>query len=198
MLSSIHPLGERARHNRWWLTVSAFTVGAVGTGAIAGGLLGFLGDMTLSALSPGDALALTAGTIVVAGLLDLLRIDAPGPRRQVNETWIGAYRGWVYGGGFGIQLGLGVATYVVTWGVYATFASQVLSASATTGVIIGAAFGLGRSIPLIVAGVIDRPSRLTSFNRILARIGPGFRVATGLAFGLMGVAALLGGASWLA
>ena len=34
--------------------------------------------------------------------------------RQVNEAWLSKYRPWVYGGGFGWQIGAGVTTYVMT------------------------------------------------------------------------------------
>ena len=37
-----------------------------------------------------------------------------GRRRQVNEDWMARYRGWAYGAGFGLQLGLGVVTIVTT------------------------------------------------------------------------------------
>lgn len=108
---------------------------------------------------------------MTAAGLDLARIDPPGPERQVNETWIGHYRGWVYGGAFGAELGLGLATFVVTWGVYATFAAEFLSASPSSGAIIGAIFGIGRSLALVAAVWVDRPSRLTAFHARMASIG---------------------------
>lgn len=167
MLTSIHPLGERARHNRWGVTVAAFTVAAVTAGAAAGAVLGWVGG-----LMPGDSwrwpaviLALTA-----AGGLDLARVRALGPRRQVNEDWIGRYRGWVYGAGFGAQLGAGSATYVVTWGVWALYVSMLAVGSPLRGALIGALFGLGRSAFPLAAGWIDRPSRLSGFSRRLSRL----------------------------
>ena len=33
MLASIHPLGERARHNRFWITATAYIAGSVAGGA---------------------------------------------------------------------------------------------------------------------------------------------------------------------
>lgn len=170
MLTSIHPLGERARHNRWGLTVAAFVVAAIATGAGIGVVLGWAGN-----LLPGDTWRwpVAAGVVAGAGLADLLRVRPPGPRRQVNEDWIGTYRGWVYGGGFGAQLGAGFATYVVTWGVWATFALMVLVGDPGGGALIGAAFGLGRSVFPLAAGRIDRPSRLTEFSRRMAALaGP--------------------------
>ena len=69
----------------------------------------------------------------LAGILDLAGVAPPGPERQVNERWIDTYRGTVYGFGFGAQLGAGLATFVVSWGVYAVLAGELLSGSAIGG-----------------------------------------------------------------
>lgn len=191
MLSSIHPLGERARHNRWALTVAAFTLASTATGAAVGAALGLAGSLLPDGRAP-VYLGVTAAIALTAGLLDALRVRPPGPERQVNEHWIGTYRGWVYGGAFGAQLGSGVATFVVTWGVYATFAAELFSASMAGGAVIGAVFGFGRAIAPLAAGWIDRPSRLTRFHAAMAGIGaPTHRiVATGLV--VAGAAGILG------
>ena len=177
MLSSIHPLGERARHNRWEVTAAAFTVGALASGAAAGLVLGAIGWATVA---PGSSIALAATAAIALASGGLVRsgIKRPGPARPVNENWIGAFRGWVYGGGFGLQLGAGMATYVVTWTVYAMFLSALLTASPIAGALVGATFGLGRSLSILGARFVDRPSRLTLFNRALARSGPVVRLAS--------------------
>lgn len=173
MLSSIHPLGERTRQNRWGITVTAFTVGAVGTAAGLGALLGWAGSALVD-FTPGSTVAI--GVIALgAGTLDATRVPAPGPKRQVNEHWIGTYRGWIYGGAFGVQLGAGLTTYVVTWGVYATLMVELLSGSALAGAVVGGVFGLGRSVGLLLAGRIDRASvlpRSTTAWRASARRWP--------------------------
>jgi sulfite exporter TauE/SafE len=192
MLSSIHPLGERARHNRWIVTALAFTLGAVLSGAAIGLALGGIGavvfDVTTTTL-----LVATAVVALTAGILDLTGTKAPGPARQVNETWIGSFRGWVYGGAFGLELGLGVFTYVVTWGVHATFLAALLTSSPLTGALVGATFGIGRSLSVLAAGYVDRPSRLVAFNRALAKAGPIVRTGASTAFAAMGLVAVAGG-----
>jgi len=192
MLSSIHPLGERARHNRWALTVTAFTVGAVISGSLVGLALGAVG----SAMAPRGSSGLLIATAVAAlmsGALDMAGVQAPGPSRQVNETWIGAFRGWVYGGGFGLELGFGLVTYVVTWGVYATYLAALATASPMLGAVVGATFGLGRSLGLWLAGYVDRPSRLAAFNRRLAYAGPVVRRGSAVVFVLLGLGMVAGG-----
>src|SRR5437588_11810832 len=104
MLASITPLGERGRQSRWAVTVSAFALGATGAAAALGAVLGAAGS-----LAPGGEdwrLIAFAGAALVALSLDLAPLRVPGPNRQVNERWLDEYRGWVYGLGFGGQLGL--------------------------------------------------------------------------------------------
>ena len=192
MLSSIHPLGERARGNRWSITVSAFTAGAVLAGGSIGALLGAAG----SVIAPREevALLLLGAGALLAGGLDLLGVRAPGPSRQVNERWIGALRGTVYGFGFGAQLGTGVATFVVTWGVWLLFVAEFLSGSALSGAVAGGAFGLGRAVIPLGAGWIDRPSRLSDFARTLAGLARPVHVAAAATVSLIGAGALWVGA----
>lgn len=192
MLSSIHPLGERARHNRWAVTVTAFTLGAIASGGTVGFALGAVGSAVLPFGSTGLLVATAVG-VLAAGAFDLVGVKPPGPARQVNETWIGAFRGWVYGGAFGLELGLGFLTYVVTWSVYAMFLSALLTASPAQGALVGATFGAGRSLSLLLAGLVDRPSRLTSFNRTLAKAGPIVRSASSTALAVLGMGVLAGG-----
>jgi sulfite exporter TauE/SafE len=192
MLSSIHPLGERARHNKWVVTALAFTVGATVSGAAVGLALGGVGS-ALVEMTPTTLLLATAAVALIAGILDFVGPKAPGPARQVNETWIGSFRGWVYGGAFGLELGLGVFTYVVTWGVYAALASALLTTSPLAGAMVGATFGIGRSLSVLAAGYVDRPSRLVSFNRALAKAGPLVRTGASTAFATLGLVAIAGG-----
>lgn len=174
MLASIHPLGERARNNRWTITAGAFGLASVAAAAGFGGLLGWIGSLALS----GGALSEMAGQISIgailigAGIADALGWPVPGPARQVNERWIGHYRGWVYGVGFGAQLGVGVTTHVVTWGTYAVVATALLAAEPLAGVVVMGGFGLGRSVSTLAAGWIDRPDRVTVWHRQMMRIAP--------------------------
>lgn len=164
MLSSIHPLGERSRNNRWAVTVGAFTLGSVVAASVIGATLGTIGsqiDLPLWVL---------LGILGLAGLLDLLGVSVPGPERQVNERWIDIYRGTVYGFGFGAQLGAGLATFVVTWSVYAVLIAELLAGSTMGGAAIGVAFGMGRAAMPLASGWVDRPSRLTSFHVRLAQL----------------------------
>src|SRR5215471_15244920 len=103
MLSSITPLGERGRNNRFGVTATAFVLGAVAGGTTLGAVCGWLGSWLPERSSAVDAL-LVVVLAVGGAVLDATRV--PTIKRQVNEDWLNRYRGWVYGLGFGAQLGL--------------------------------------------------------------------------------------------
>lgn len=170
MLASITPLGERGRNQRWPLTVGAHVVGGALGGAATGVLLAAAGQLV-----PGSSTArlLALAAIVVAGtLLELLlggRRLSPHTR-QVDESWLRRYRGWVYGLGFGAQLGTGAATIVTTSSVYAMLASLLLAPSLTWGLLIGLTFGTVRgAVPTLTAG-IRTPRQLARFHQTLTAL----------------------------
>jgi hypothetical protein len=166
MLASITPLGERGRHSNWWVTVIAFLIGATATAAGAGAALGALGSVALPAP---PRLALLAAAIAVAIVLDAVPLTVPGPRRQVDERWLDRYRGWVYGAGYGAQLGLGVTTIVSSAATYVALLAALETASAPAGAIVLGCFGAVRGLtPLAAAGVRSQ-RELLAFHRRLAR-----------------------------
>ncbi|HVR33376.1 MAG TPA: hypothetical protein VMS74_11810 [Acidimicrobiia bacterium] len=187
MLSSIHPLGERARGNRWAVTASAFTFGSMAGGGAIGTVLGWVGSPL--AFREELALAIVGLSAIIAGGLDLIGVRAPGPTRQVNERWIGTLRGTVYGFGFGAQLGAGVTTFVVTWTVWVVLIAELLSGSPVSGAIIGAVFGAGRTVAPLAAGWIDRPSRLGSFSSALASLARPAHLSAAVGAALIGATA---------
>jgi hypothetical protein len=166
MLGSITPLGERSRGRRWGITVTAFALAAGAAGAALGAALGAAGGLVaISAPARTGLLGVAVAAAIVVDLVPGMR--APGPRRQVNEAWLHRYRGWAYGAGFGIQLGLGVTTIVSTAAVYATGAAAFLAGSAAAGAVVGAAFGLARAATLLAAGGVDEPRALATLDRRL-------------------------------
>ena len=130
MLSSITPLGLRGRGMSWTRAVVAFSLAAVLTAIGLFGLLGWLGDGL--AIADSNSLVVV-GIIGTALVLDLAGIRPPGPQRQVNEDWLGRYRDWVIGAGFGAQLGLGFVTIVPTFGVLPRQSSEQHQARSSSG-----------------------------------------------------------------
>jgi hypothetical protein len=192
MLTSITPLGERGRGNRWSVTTAALIVGCIVAGAGAGALAGELGALALSGIGIEARLALVAAGLVVGLALDLAwdGTRLPTVRRQVNEDWLHAYRGWVYGLGFGLQLGVGAATIVGASAVYATFLCSFAAASLGAGALIGAVFGTMRGASFLAGRRVRGPGELIELGRRLRRWeGPARRLGL-LAQGALAILAL--------
>lgn len=156
MLSSITPLGQRGRDMSWSRTVVAFW-----SGAIAGGLAVFSLLAVMGMMFGLDDLGPWAGIVIVAAAaaLDLAGVRPPGLKRQVNEDWLGRYRDWVTGLGFGVQLGVGFATIIPTFGIWALY----LIAAGTgfpTAALMGIGFGVGRSLLLLSTRRVASPAAL--------------------------------------
>jgi sulfite exporter TauE/SafE len=181
MLASISPLGERARGNRWAITAGAYALGSVAAAVATGIVLGAAGAaIGLERRVAWPALAVVAG---IAGVVDLA---APGRiptiTRQVNEDWLAQYRGWVYGWGFGVELGVGVATIVTTSTIYAWLAGAFLAASPAIGALAGLTFGLARAAPLVLVRGATSPDGLrTVLRRVSSRATVSRVVAAGVA-----------------
>jgi hypothetical protein len=177
MLASISPVGEAARGQRWPVTVSAYLVGSAAGGALTGGLAGGVGWLVVALLGrppAGAALAILAALAVLAVLLDrgVLPWRTPAWQRQVDETWLTTYRGWVYGAGFGLQLGAGVLTRVPTAAVHLVLAVALATASVTSGALIGLTFGAVRALPILLAGRHRDPARLNAFHQRMDAAAP--------------------------
>jgi hypothetical protein len=185
MLASISPFGERARGQRWGVTVTAYVAGSTVSGTAVGALLGAAGSglARVAGVAHREPVALAALTVVaIAGLLldaGVAGLHVPGPARQVDETWLGRYRGWVYGAGFGLQLGAAFTTIVAGAITYVAFASAFLSPSPVAGAVIGFAFGLTRALPLVAAARVTTPDELrVTMRRVDAALPRARAVAT--------------------
>lgn len=198
MLSSITPLGERGRNNRWGLTFAAYLIGSVAGGAVVGIATGALGWLALGAIPATVRLAVAAVASAAAVVIETRVSGAVMPtfRRQVNENWLQRYRGWVYGLGFGLQLGAGLVTVMTTVAVPLTFLLAALSASPSAGLAIGGVFGLTRGAMVLPArGVRDQEALLALHGRVAASarmVSGAVAVVMSLAAALAALAAIAG------
>jgi hypothetical protein len=136
----------------------------------------------------------------VALAFEVSRRPVPSIRRQVDDAWLEEYRGWVYGVGFGFQLGLGLSTIVTTASLYLCVVIAFLSGSVTAGLTIGLVFGLVRSLPLLAMARVRDPDALRRhLTRFTAWAVPASRV-TAVVVGCTALVALAtaaaGGGSW--
>ena len=178
MLSSIHPLGERGKGNRFVVTASAFVVGAVLGGATTGAVAGLLGVPVDAIVPDAPAVGTVAAVAIAAATFERSGRSLPSIPRQVDENWLNEYRGWVYGAGFGFQLGAGVLTYITSAAVYVMLAAALLVGDPRAAVAVGATFGLTRGLSLVPARRITTPDRLTAFHRRLQGTAAAVRVAS--------------------
>ncbi len=191
MLASITPLGERGRRRRWELTAPAYVLGSVLGGLAVGVLAGALGRALLAVVDLGTTsrLALLLVALLAALTLDLRvgGLRTPGPRRQVNEDWLEVYREWVYGAGFGLQLGAAVLTQVATAAVWGMLLAAALTGSLLGGAVIGVVFGAVRSVPVLLTARVRTPGSLRALHaRAAAWERPAHRLTVG-ALGATGV-----------
>jgi hypothetical protein len=125
-----------------------------------------------------------AVAVLAAIALDCGRDPAPGPRRQVDERWLDEYRGWVYGLGYGAQLGLGVSTVVSSAATYAALLAAALSADPRRGALILGVYGAIRGLTPLAAARVRSPRQLLALHAALRR---GRRAAAGGGIVLLGV-----------
>jgi sulfite exporter TauE/SafE len=165
MLASITPLGERGRHSRWGVTVTAFLLGATIASAGLGALAGALGALAVpDSVDLGARLAALAGVGLLAAAFDARGDRVPGPRRQVNEDWLVTFRGWVYGLGYGVQLGLGITTVISSAALYVALIAAVATGDPARGALVLACFGAVRGAILLGTAGVRRPEQLISLD----------------------------------
>jgi hypothetical protein len=170
MLASITPLGERGRRSTWAVTTAWYLAGSVAGGASTGALAALVGGLALGGIALQAKLAALAAVLAAGLAWELARGSVPGPRRQVNERWLETYRGWVYGLGFGAQLGAGVTTVVVSSAAYVVVAAALLAANLGAGLAIGATAGALRGATVLLGARVESPGRLVAFHRRMRAI----------------------------
>ena len=196
MLASITPLGERGRKSRWGLTVTAFVASSAAAGTALGVTLGSLGiPLRLIAPAPIRVWILAVAILLAAPYeWRAFGLRLPTVHRQVNEQWLNRYRGWVYGAGFGAQLGAGIATIVTTAAVYAMLAALVLTGSPVWAALAGGTFGLMRGLLILPSRRVRTTRSLVSLDASLRRWERPVRVLTGVTLSALALVVAVGAA----
>lgn len=163
MLSTLNPVSERARSHRFWATACWYVVGAVVGGALLGlgCALVAVGFGGLDApTSVAWSVALVASSVAVLSDARIGGWSLPMHPRQVDERWVDRYRRWLYASGYGVQIGTGFATYIMTAGVYLVALLAVLTGSFVQAFAGGVVFGLVRGLCIVVAARARTPDAL--------------------------------------
>lgn len=167
MLSTITPIAEASRGHRFRSTAAWFVVGSIVGGATLGGLMAVLAvGIGLLNPSPGAVLWIAgiAALLTAASDARVAGLHFPGHDRQVNERWLDQYRSWVYGSGFGWQIGVGLATYIMTAGLYLLILMGALIDQPLVSVGIGVLFGFVRGLAVYLATNLTTRERLLTFH----------------------------------
>ncbi len=133
-------------------------------GALAGGVLTFVALAAVGELLHGNggrvAYLAAAALAAVAAALEVKGARVvPQIRRQVPEHWRRVMPMPVAAGLYGVLLGLGFTTFVLSFGVWALAGISLALGEPWLGALIGAGFGLGRAIPIVaLAPLAGRPA----------------------------------------
>lgn len=174
MLSTITPIGERGRGHRYAATARWYIAGAV----LGGLTLGVASAVAAAAVDRFDLSVRTASLAAVVASLVAVAHDArlagfevPTHRRQVNERWLEEFRPWVYGAGFGFQVGTGLATYITTASTYLVVVLLALTASPPVALGVGAGFGLTRGLAVLLTRDVRSATDLVAVHDAVQRWG---------------------------
>ena len=196
MLSTVTPLAEAGRGRRWSVTARWFVAGAVlgglTLGAVMAGLAAVVGALGVSA-STALGIASVTALVCAASDLDPFGLHLPFHGRQVNERWLDQYRAWVYGGGFGWQIGCGLATYITTAGMYLTILLTALTGNPLAALAIGAGFGLVRGLAIYAGRSITTTDRLLAAHRRFGALRRPVRLVT---IGVMLAVGVVAAGAW--
>ena len=163
----------------------------------AGGIATFGALALLGAVLPGlgttaaVAVAVAAASVAAIGEARGVRV-VPQVRRQVPEHWRRTLPLPLATAGYGVLLGLGFVTFVLTLAFWALAAIALAVGDLRLGVAMGLGFGLGRALPIVLVAPVARgPLGARGIDVLAMRPGllRGLRLADALA--LSGCAAVL-------
>ncbi len=172
MVETLAPQGYAGRMRVTAAACATFAAGALVGGAITFGGLALLGQ-ALGASAPVAAAAIALAAAI--GEARGARI-VPQVRRQVPESWRRRMPVPLAAGLYGVLLGLGFTTFILTFAVWALAGVSVALGDPALGLAIGLAFGAGRLLPVVVlapagggalhAAMAERPRILRSLRAV--------------------------------
>jgi hypothetical protein len=149
VIETIGPTGHTGGNRTTLAACAAFLPGAIAGGLLTFGSLALLGDLLHGAGGRASYLA-AAAIAVTASMLEArgARI-VPQIRRQLPEHWRRVLPMPMAAALYGVLLGIGFTTFVLSFGVWALAGVSLALGDPATGLLIGAAFGVGRAIPIL-------------------------------------------------
>jgi hypothetical protein len=146
MVDTLAPHGYAGRLVTTLTGCVTFAAGALAGGAITFGGLALLGHALGAA---GTTVAAVVALAAAVGEARGARI-VPQVRRQVPESWRRVLPLPLAAGLYGVLLGLGFTTFILTFAVWALAAVSIALGEPHLGLLVGLGFGLGRLAPVVV------------------------------------------------
>jgi len=179
MVETLAPGGYAGRLRTTLVSCATFAAGALAGGAVTFGGLALLGH----ALGAGGAISLAvAAALALAAAVGEARGARilPQVRRQVPESWRRRLPVPLAAGLYGVLLGLGFTTFILTFAVWALAGVCVAVGDPALGLAVGLAFGVGRLLPVVAlaptagtvsggalhAAMAERPQILRSLRAV--------------------------------
>ncbi len=158
MVDTLAPHGYARRMRVTAVACVAFAIGATAGGVATFGGLALLG----AALGTGGGAmaAVAAAALLVAAAGDAAgRRIVPQVRRQVPESWRRVLPVPLAAALYGVLLGLGFTTFVLSFAVYALAAACLALGEPGVGVAVGLAFAAGRIVPVVTLAPLQETDR---------------------------------------
>ena len=195
MVDTLAPHGYAQRMRTSVVACATFAAGAVAGGVATFGGLALLGH-ALGA-GQGAAVAIAAALLLAAAAGDAAgRRIVPQVRRQVPESWRRVLPVPLAAGLYGVLLGLGFTTFVLSFAVYALAAACLVLGDVATGLAVGLAFAAGRFVPVVVLAPLQETDRGIDIAAAMAErpsVLRAIRAAGAVALSAAALALLLGG-----
>jgi hypothetical protein len=193
MVETIGPVGHTGGRRTTLAACATFLPGAIAGGVATFGSLAVLGDL-LHGAGGRAAYLIAAGIAAVAAVAEARGTPiVPQIRRQLPEHWRRLMPMPVAAALYGVLLGLGFTTFVLSFGVWALAGISLAVGEPEAGLVIGAAFGIGRAVPIVALAPLAGTrlgARATELMAERPGIYRGFRL--GDAAALLAAAAALG------
>ena len=190
MIETIGPTGHEGGLPTTLAATATFAPFAVLGGAVTFGACGLLGE----ALGAGSVAGYAVAAVVAMGaaIAEARGVPiVPQVRRQLPVGWRSAVPMPVAAAGYGVLLGLGFTTFVLSYGVWALMGVLLAIGDPLAGLAAGVAFGIGRAVPIVVlAPLADRPAGERACEAMAMRPGllRGARLGDALALAALAVA----------
>jgi hypothetical protein len=167
MVDTLAPHGYAGRLRTTLVACATFAAGALAGGIATFGGLALLGESLGAGGAAAIAVAAAVALAAAAGEARGARI-VPQVRRQVPESWRRVLPVPLAAGLYGILLGLGFTTFILSFAVWALAGVSVALGDPALGLLVGLGFGIGRTLPVVVLAPLAGTERGAAAHAAMA------------------------------